>query len=57
MSTSLTEILDRQVFLIEQLGARNDSDLSHLKAVVFVRPTPMNIMLLAQELKQPQYRE
>ena len=56
-AVSLSEMFERQVYLVESLGTRNDSDLTHLKGIIFVRPTPINIMTLAQELKAPQYKD
>ncbi|CAI5734270.1 unnamed protein product [Hyaloperonospora brassicae] len=51
---SQSHILQREVFLVEQLGASHES-MRHVKAAVFVRPTARNVELLRHELKQPKY--
>ncbi|TDH71966.1 hypothetical protein CCR75_005716 [Bremia lactucae] len=54
MVMSQSQILQREVFLVEHLDASHESML-HLKAAVFVRPTALNIELLCRELKAPKY--
>ncbi|CAH0479968.1 unnamed protein product [Peronospora belbahrii] len=54
MVMSQSHILQREVFLVEQLDAVHEQML-HLKAAVFVRPTAHNVELLIQELKSPKY--
>uniref|UniRef100_A0AAV1VHA1 Vacuolar protein sorting-associated protein 45 n=1 Tax=Peronospora matthiolae TaxID=2874970 RepID=A0AAV1VHA1_9STRA len=51
---SQSHILQREVFLVEQLGARHEPML-HVKAAVFVRPTARNVALLRRELHSPKY--
>jgi vacuolar protein sorting-associated protein 45 len=53
---SQTEILGKEVYLIEHLGTAHEA-MPHMKAAVFVRPTPENIDLLARELGAPKYKE
>jgi vacuolar protein sorting-associated protein 45 len=52
---SQTQILDKEFYLIEQLGAQHEP-MPHLKAAVFVRPTAMNIDILTRELADPKYK-
>ncbi|KAF4041047.1 Sec1 family [Phytophthora infestans] len=54
MVMSQSHILQREVFLVEQLDATHEPML-HLKAAVFVRPTSRNVELLRRELKSPKY--
>ena len=51
-----TQILDHEVYLVEQLGKEHEA-MGHLKAVVFVQPTEANIDLLVKECKNPQFSE
>ena len=51
---SQSHILQRDVFLVEQLGAPHEP-MRHVKAAVFVRPTARNVELLRRELQQPKY--
>ena len=48
------------VFLVELLNAsvqRASSNMQHLSAVVFIRATPANVAMLAQELRKPNFKE
>ncbi|TMW67452.1 hypothetical protein Poli38472_011072 [Pythium oligandrum] len=54
MVMSQSHILQREVFLVEQLDAAHEPML-HLKAAVFVRPTAANVELLKKELKNPKF--
>ncbi|DAZ93883.1 TPA: hypothetical protein N0F65_004730 [Lagenidium giganteum] len=54
MVMSQSQILQREVFLVEQLDASHER-MAHLKAAVFVRPTAANVELLKKELKNPKY--
>ena len=55
---SQTEILDRDVFLVERLDqARGHEPMRHLKAAAFVRPTAANFALLRRELADPRFGE
>lgn len=40
-----TELLQREVFLVEKLHVSPDKKMQHLKAVCFVRPTHENVSL------------
>ncbi|KAH8064424.1 hypothetical protein JL722_1294 [Aureococcus anophagefferens] len=52
MVYSQTEILDRDVYL-----AQNHEVMKHLKACVFVRPTPANFAVLTQEVRRAKFSE
>lgn len=52
-----TLALDNSVYIVERIDAKSKEMMSHLKAVVFVRPTMPNIGLLKGLLKNPQYQE
>ena len=58
MVYSQTEILDKEVFLVERLEqACKHEVMKHLKACVFVRPTAGNLEVLKQELRRPRFSE
>ncbi|ETW07924.1 hypothetical protein H310_02328 [Aphanomyces invadans] len=57
MVVSQSQILEKQVFLVEQLGANAHEKMVHLKAAVLIRPTIRNMELLKTELKSPKYGE
>lgn len=54
MVLSQSHVLRRDVFLVEPLETAHEP-MPHLKAAVFVRPTPANIEALRRELKSPKY--
>lgn len=51
-----TEILNKEVFLVETLGKKHQRML-HMKAVVFVRPTKPSVRALKEHLSDPTYGE
>jgi vacuolar protein sorting-associated protein 45 len=53
---SQTQILEKEFYLIEQLSASHEA-MPHLKAAVFVRPTPANLEVLQRELAEPKFKE
>eukprot|EP00613_Pedinella_sp_CCMP2098_P029096 CAMPEP_0171737524 /NCGR_PEP_ID=MMETSP0991-20121206/32980_1 /TAXON_ID=483369 /ORGANISM="non described non described, Strain CCMP2098" /LENGTH=556 /DNA_ID=CAMNT_0012334549 /DNA_START=17 /DNA_END=1687 /DNA_ORIENTATION=- len=53
---SQTQILEKEFYLVEQLGATH-ATMPHLKAAIFVRPTQTNIDLLVRELADPKFKE
>ncbi|OQR99928.1 hypothetical protein THRCLA_06328, partial [Thraustotheca clavata] len=57
MVISQSQILEKQVFLVEQLGAKSHERMQHLKAAVLLRPTLRNLELLKEELIAPKYGE
>jgi vacuolar protein sorting-associated protein 45 len=56
MVYSQTQILEQEVYLVEQLGKRHEA-MSHLKAAVFIQPTEANLDLLIKELRSPMFAE
>ena len=56
MVYSQTQILEQEVYLVEQLGKYHEP-MTHLKATVFIQPTEANIALLIRELKEPKFCE
>lgn len=57
MVFSQTEILQKEVFLVDKLAKHNRDKMPHMKAVVFVRPTQGNVQNLVDELRDPKYGE
>jgi len=56
MVYSQTQILEQEVYLVEQLGKRHEN-MTHFKAAVFIQPTDTNLDLLVKELKEPKFAE
>lgn len=56
MVYSQTQIMEKEVYLVERLGKRHDS-MNHMKAAVFIQPTESNYELLVKELIEPKYKE
>mmetsp|Transcript_24793 Transcript_24793/g.41309 ORF Transcript_24793/g.41309 Transcript_24793/m.41309 type:complete len:572 (-) Transcript_24793:194-1909(-) len=56
MVYSQTQILEKEVYLVEQLGKRHEA-MGHLKAAVFIQPTEANFDLLLRELQEPKFKE
>jgi vacuolar protein sorting-associated protein 45 len=52
---SQTDLFRRDVFLTERLGTKHSSPVSHLAAVVFIRPTAENVRALRTELHSPTF--
>ena len=57
MVFSQSEILSREVFLVDRIDNASREKMMHLKAVVFVRPTEENARFIEEELKSPHYSE
>jgi vacuolar protein sorting-associated protein 45 len=58
MVYSQTDVLEKEVYLIEPLGSsRGHEAMHHLKAAVFVQPTRENINALRRELADARYGE
>ena len=51
-----TQILAKEVYLVEQIGSKH-ARMTHLKALLFVRPTFENIRTIGRELSDPKYGE
>jgi len=54
---SQSEILEHEVFLVERIETENRETMRHLNAILFLRHTDKNFMLLTRELTQPRYAE
>lgn len=52
---SQSELLKKEVLLIDKLAASRKEPLPHMPAVVFVRPTADNILALREELRRPMF--
>lgn len=52
---SQSEILQKEVFLVEKLSKPKRDKMQHMKCLVFVRPTQANIHYLIEELREPKY--
>ncbi|CAG5125539.1 unnamed protein product, partial [Candidula unifasciata] len=50
-----SEILQKEVYLFERIDTAGREAMKHLNCIVFLRPTPENVDLLAQELRMPKY--
>lgn len=50
-----SEILQKEVYLLEKVDVANREVMTHLKAIIFVRPTSASIDAIVQELKRPKY--
>eukprot|EP00906_Rhabdomonas_costata_P020479 RCo029812 len=57
MVYSRSNVLEKEVFLMDLLSRDGRERMTHLKCLVFVRPTFQNIELLKKELKTPSYGE
>lgn len=53
--SSQSDLFRRDVFLTERLGTKHEGSLSHMTALVFVRPTAENVRALRLELSQPTF--
>ena len=51
-----SQILEKEVYLVERLGAKHER-MTHLKAACYLRPTAANLETLKQELKNPKFSE
>jgi vacuolar protein sorting-associated protein 45 len=56
MVYSQTQILEKEVYLVELLGKKHEQ-MNHLKAAIYIQPTEANIILLTKELKEPRFSE
>lgn len=50
-----SEILQKEVYLFERIDAEGRAPMTHMNAVVFVRPTAENIEMIMAELRSPLY--
>ena len=56
LNYSQTEIMEKDVVLVERLGKTHES-MMHLKCIVYIQPTESNIKQLMEEIKEPSFRE
>lgn len=54
---SQSELLQKEVFLVELVDSKSKESMAHLKAVYFLRPTLENIQLLRRQLSTPRFGE
>lgn len=52
---SQSQILQKDVYLIERIEQKQKEKMIHLKAIYFIRPTFSNMEMLEEELKDPRY--
>jgi len=57
MVMSQSDILEREVFLVERIEQERSERLGNVNAVCLLRPTNQNFLLLTKELKAPRYKE
>lgn len=54
---SQSELLQKEVFLVEKVDAQAKEAMGHLKAVAFLRPTVENIQHLKRHLNNARFGE
>ncbi|KAK9134596.1 hypothetical protein Syun_013926 [Stephania yunnanensis] len=54
---SQSELLQKEVFLVETVETNSKESMSHLKAVYFLRPTSENVQHLRRQLALPRFGE
>lgn len=57
MAFSQSELLQKEVFLVETVESAAKESMTHLKAVCFLRPTSENIQHLKRVLNNPRFGE
>ncbi|XP_024529786.1 vacuolar protein sorting-associated protein 45 homolog [Selaginella moellendorffii] len=57
VATSQSELLQKEVFLVEKAESTSSEPMTHLKAVCFLRPTAENMQNLKEILGQPRFGE
>lgn len=55
--TSQTNILNKEIYLIDKVGNKSRQRISHLKCLVFITPTTESINQLILELSNPLYSQ
>ncbi|KAJ3216577.1 vacuolar protein sorting-associated protein 45 [Dinochytrium kinnereticum] len=50
-----SQLLTREIYLVDRLENRTRDKMRHLKCIVFARPTPESIQALVEELREPSY--
>lgn len=54
---SQSQLLQKEVFLVELVDSKSKESMAHLKAVYFLRPTSENIQHLRRQLPNPRFGE
>jgi vacuolar protein sorting-associated protein 45 len=57
MVVTQSQLLSREVYLIEKVDNHQREKMKHLKCIAFVRPTPETIQHLVEELRDPCYSD
>lgn len=57
VAMSQSELLQKEVFLVEKVDAQAKESMGHLKAVTFLRPTVENIQHLKRHLNNARFGE
>jgi vacuolar protein sorting-associated protein 45 len=57
VAMSQSELLQKEVFLVEKVDAQAKETMGHLKAVAFLRPTAENIQHLKRHLNNARFGE
>ncbi|KAJ3130695.1 vacuolar protein sorting-associated protein 45 [Physocladia obscura] len=52
-----SQLLAREVYLVDRVENKTREKMKHLKCIVFVRPTPESIQALVEELREPCYSD
>ncbi|KAJ1569096.1 vacuolar protein sorting-associated protein 45 [Cladochytrium tenue] len=50
-----SQLLAREVYLVDRVDNRSREKMKHLKCIIFVRPSPESIQALVEELRDPSY--
>ncbi|KAL2911852.1 vacuolar protein sorting-associated protein 45 [Polyrhizophydium stewartii] len=50
-----SQLLAREIYLIDRVDNRNRERMRHLKCIMFLRPTPASVQALIDELHDPSY--
>jgi vacuolar protein sorting-associated protein 45 len=57
MVYSQSQIMEKEVYLVELLNSGKTDRMPHLKAAVFIQPTPESVTTLCRELTDPRFSE
>jgi vacuolar protein sorting-associated protein 45 len=57
MVYSQSQIMEKEVYLVELLNSGKTDRMPHLKAAVFIQPTPESVTALCRELTDPRFSE
>lgn len=57
MICSQSQILKKDVYLIEKINKQSNEKLTHLKAIYFVRSTTENLDIIKLNLKEARFSE